>query len=198
MHRTHALLGCGVLPPPCNVLCLLSLPHRIQVLLHIAVQHQLCVGGRIVVDQVIQLPAIKPGLHEFPLHGEGVDGDHCPVRLLHSTQAVSMLYSHFPYFFMDISPSNRNPCYVFHRLLMPVHDPIFTLKHGLFRESYGTHVLQEKGTIRNPILFKKRSHLFLISAYLRISASYSSSFSWEPLIRLYSRMARMSFQQSYP
>ena len=58
----------------------MSLSHRIQILLHIAVQHQLRVGIGIVVDQVIQLPAVEPGLHELPLHGEGIDGNQRAVR----------------------------------------------------------------------------------------------------------------------
>ena len=58
---------------------LLSMPDCIQILLHIAVQHQLRVGIGIVVDQVIQLPAVKPGFHELPFHGEGINGNHRSV-----------------------------------------------------------------------------------------------------------------------
>ena len=58
----------------------LPLSHRIEILLHIAIQHQIGIAQRVVVDQVVQLAAVKPCLGKLVFHGDGVNCDHAAVR----------------------------------------------------------------------------------------------------------------------
>ena len=58
-----------------------------------------------------------------------------------STQAVSILNSHFRSLFIRVSSLNRNSGYVSHGDFMSIHNPICPLKTHKFRSSCGSNVL---------------------------------------------------------
>ena len=46
----------------------------------LAVQHQIGIAQRVIVDQVVQLAAVEPCLGKLVFHGDGVNCDCRPVR----------------------------------------------------------------------------------------------------------------------
>ena len=55
------------------------LGYRFQIQFWIAVENQIGIGQRVVVDEIIQFRALVHIVGYFVLHGDGVDGANAPV-----------------------------------------------------------------------------------------------------------------------
>ena len=74
-----------------------------QIRFRIAVQYQICIRNRVVINQIIQL---RPLIHipsYFILHSGAIYGAQTPSENRSSTQPVSILNAQLSSFFMSIS-----------------------------------------------------------------------------------------------
>ena len=63
----------------CSVFVGLILRDGVQIRLNVAVQNEVCIGRRGVVDEVVRLRPLIKIIRRFVFHGGAVDGDHAAV-----------------------------------------------------------------------------------------------------------------------
>ena len=70
----------GALPFAYSVFVGLIFRDGVQIRLNVAIQNEVCISQRVVVDEVIQLRPLEAVVRHLVLHGGAVDGANAPVR----------------------------------------------------------------------------------------------------------------------
>ena len=81
----------------------------VQIRLNVAIQNEVCISQRVVVDEVIQLRPLEAVVRHLVLHGGAVDGNHAAVLKpqLHAA-SVHVEFTAFAYTALQNQLDRRN------------------------------------------------------------------------------------------